>query len=147
MKVVRMLDKIKRVKDKIDDGTGKVIEVLEEVSTTHDDAKDIIEGVKEGKGGKRVVKKGYLFEIRCRKQLEKDGYLVIRSAGSKGVADLVAVGNERIVFVDIKRKEGVSAREREPLEKFVKSAKGFKVAGEFWRLKGEDIAIYPVSCS
>jgi Holliday junction resolvase len=34
--------------------------------------------------------KGAYFERRCRKALEKQGFFVVRSAGSRGPADLVA---------------------------------------------------------
>jgi Holliday junction resolvase len=40
---------------------------------------------------KLLYKKGRMFEYKVKDTLEKDGYFVIRSAGSHSVADLVAI--------------------------------------------------------
>lgn len=55
----------------------------------------------------RSYRKGYRYEQKARKQLEAAGYNVIRSAGSKGPADLVAVkvtmeGYVQILYVQVK---------------------------------------------
>jgi Holliday junction resolvase len=44
-------------------------------------------------------------ERRVRDDLQAAGYYFIRAAGSKGVADLVAVGVEEVLFVQVKRTE------------------------------------------
>ncbi len=54
---------------------------------------------------------GYAFERRVRKMLEGMGYYVIRSAGSKGIADLVALGKSIKVLVQCKRSGAISAEE------------------------------------
>ena len=43
--------------------------------------------------------RGYKFERRVREHLEKQGYWVIRSAGSRGLADLAAFGQSIAVNV------------------------------------------------
>lgn len=44
-------------------------------------------------------------ERRVRNDLVAAGYYFMRAAGSKGVADLVAVGEEQVLFVQVKRTE------------------------------------------
>ena len=62
-------------------------------------------------------RRGYALERRTRLELEADGYRVIRSAGSKGPADLVAWCEELVRFVQVKSgKSPLSRAERERLE-------------------------------
>jgi len=46
-------------------------------------------------------RKGYRFEIRVKKFLEKRGYKVFRAAGSKPL-DLIAVSSDKIYFIECK---------------------------------------------
>lgn len=59
-------------------------------------------------------RRGYLAERRAVAELEREGYLALRVAGSKGPFDVVAVG-ERIRLIQVKRarpgKEGEALRE------------------------------------
>ncbi len=49
-------------------------------------------------------RRGYRIELRVRDLLRKEGYLVLRSAGSKGPADLVAIGkNGEVRLIQVKR--------------------------------------------
>ena len=47
--------------------------------------------------------RGHRAELRAKRVLQDQGFLVIRAAGSKGFADLVAVNAERVRFVQVKR--------------------------------------------
>ncbi|MBT9252190.1 MAG: hypothetical protein KM296_00545 [Brockia lithotrophica] len=47
-------------------------------------------------------RKGRNAEYAVKRKLEKEGYIVIRSAGSHSPADLIAVNEEKIVFVQVK---------------------------------------------
>ena len=60
--------------------------------------------------------RGYNFEYRCRKELESKGFFVVRSAGSKGPADLVAIREGKVLLVQCKLDEGlINAKERDKL--------------------------------
>ncbi|MCS7123263.1 MAG: hypothetical protein RMJ17_01670 [Candidatus Aenigmarchaeota archaeon] len=48
------------------------------------------------------MKKGYRSERKIRKLLEKNGWLVIRAAGSFGDADLVCFKNGKCIFLQVK---------------------------------------------
>ncbi len=66
-------------------------------------------------GGKRVKKKGLDFERRVKRVLEDQGYFVIRSAGSKGVADLVALSRHEKLLISCREKEKFTRAERNML--------------------------------
>jgi len=78
-----------------------------------------------GRSGKAMAMthyaRGAAFERRVRKELEEDGWFVVRSAGSKGVVDLVALrekGNVlRVRLVSCKLNGYVPPAEREQLRK------------------------------
>ena len=55
-------------------------------------------------------RRGSAFERKVKEMLELDGYYVVRSAGSHGVADLVAVKPGEVLFVQCKT-TGISAAE------------------------------------
>lgn len=61
--------------------------------------------------------RGRAFEYRVKAYYEKHGWFVIRSAGSKGVADLVAIAPEGkyIHFVQCKLHGSISPDERQKL--------------------------------
>lgn len=46
--------------------------------------------------------RGATLERRLKKKLEKEGFWVIRAAGSKGVADLVAIKNSQPYLIQVK---------------------------------------------
>ena len=58
----------------------------------------------------KTYAKGCRLENRARTMLEKQGYYVIRSAGSKGVIDLVAVSWRGIKLIQVKSR-GISKAE------------------------------------
>jgi len=55
----------------------------------------------------KAYRYGYLVEHRCRELLQKQGAIVFRSAGSRGVADLIAFFPEtkEIWLVQVKKEE------------------------------------------
>lgn len=55
-----------------------------------------------GQAGHRIYRKGYRFEHRVKKYLEKHGMYVVRSAKSHGVFDLVAVKNGVVYGIQCK---------------------------------------------
>lgn len=61
--------------------------------------------------------KGRYFEYKVKKLYESDGWFVIRAAGSKGVADLVAIAKDgkEVHFIQCKKHGVLSKQEREQL--------------------------------
>jgi len=47
-------------------------------------------------------RKGYRFELKVKKLFERQGYVVYRSAGSKGAADLVALKAGEVLLIQVK---------------------------------------------
>ena len=80
--------------------------------------------------GNRLYRIGKYYEDRARKELEAKGYYVIRSGGSKGIWDLVAIGPSDTILVQVKARTGARPGERELMKKF-KCSPGTKK--EYWR--------------
>ena len=59
--------------------------------------------------------KGCSFEYKARNKLQAAGYLVVRSAGSKGPADLVALRQGEVLLVQAKKNGRLSKREEAEL--------------------------------
>jgi len=47
-------------------------------------------------------RKGHRWELKIKKMWEEKGYVVYRSAGSKGAADLIALKDGKIVLIQVK---------------------------------------------
>lgn len=62
--------------------------------------------------------KGSRNEYRSRRLLEAQGYRVTRAAGSMGEWDLVGIGGERFMLVQVKTRDWPGKREREILGAF-----------------------------
>ncbi len=62
----------------------------------------------------RRYQRGAQLERRLRSRLQREGYFVIRAAGSKGVADLVAIKNSQAYLIQVKS-ERISRSETEKL--------------------------------
>lgn len=60
----------------------------------------------------KLYRRGYLAERRAVAELEREGYLALRVAGSKGPFDVVALG-ESVRFIQVKRVK--PGKEREAL--------------------------------
>lgn len=52
--------------------------------------------------GNSFYKRGATFEYRCKAYLEKHGFFVIRSGGSHGIADLVAIRMGEVLMIQCK---------------------------------------------
>lgn len=96
------------------------------------------EDIIEAKAGKSY-QIGRTFEYRCRDALRNAGYIVIRSAQSKGAADLVALRQGIVLLVQCKtRKDTMSKEEQKELLRVACLAGGLAVLA--WRgRKGEKI--------
>lgn len=55
---------------------------------------------------------GARIENLIRADLERTGYDVVRAAASKGPADLVAIGDGEVLFIQVKRSGKISPAER-----------------------------------
>ena len=76
-------------------------------------------------------RKGTKAERRAKKILEKAGYMVIRSAGSLGCFDSVALGSWGSVrLIQVKKDKPITEEERENLNIMAKEYKKFSV--EYW---------------
>lgn len=49
-----------------------------------------------------LFKRGSHYERKAKKELEQQGYLVVKSGGSKGIFDLWALGNNRLKLIQCK---------------------------------------------
>ncbi len=58
---------------------------------------------------------GYRFERRVMEYLQKRGYYVIRSAGSHGVFDLVAIWNYDVRGIQCKKDGRISREEKDQM--------------------------------
>lgn len=77
-----------------------------------------IHNVKGPWGGGKLPKKGRYFENKARKELEAEGFYVMRSGGSKGLWDLIASRRDKIKFIQVKRNQLPRPKERKRLAKF-----------------------------
>ncbi len=74
---------------------------------------------------KTNYEKGRAKEYRLKKKYEKMGYTVLRTAGSHGFADLIAVGKVTVVFIQSKPKK-FSETQKKKLEEENKWTTGVK---------------------
>jgi len=63
--------------------------------------------------------KGWYREDIIRKQFEKEGHYVVRSAGSKGLWDLVAISSHFIVLIQSKLNSMPTVAEKKAMAEFV----------------------------
>lgn len=76
--------------------------------------------------------RGRAAEHRARKVLEDDGFSVVRSAGSKGLIDLVAWNSVQVRFIQTKRGSArLSGVEREAFAELLVPPGATK---EYWRM-------------
>ena len=54
------------------------------------------------KSGKYLYKRGVHYERQAKKELEKSGYLVIRSSGSHGIFDIWALNDKELKLIQCK---------------------------------------------
>jgi len=72
---------------------------------------------------KRYVR-GRNFEYRVKKYFEAKGYFVVRSAGSKGVFDLIAITDGEIIGIQCKRYGKITENE---LNRIIEVAKKYRI--------------------
>jgi Holliday junction resolvase-like predicted endonuclease len=84
---------------------------------------------------------GRRLEYLARDELQGDGYVVIRSAGSHGPVDLIAWNAERVRFIQVKAGGAIRPKDRATLAALVVPA-GASV--ELWERAehGFDIRVY-----
>lgn len=86
-------------------------------------------------GGSGNYCRGYRAELRAKEELERQGYLVVRAAGSRGPVDLVAVGPDGVRLIQVRRtKNGTSGLTKalKELEK-VPAPQGVSREAWLWR--------------
>lgn len=71
-----------------------------------------------GKGSK-MYRKGCRYERKARRLLESRDYFVVRSGGSRGLFDLVAIGAQDMILIQVKTNRPPRMRERERLSAFI----------------------------
>jgi len=59
------------------------------------------------RGNTNVAKRGYRAELRAIRRLRREGYSTVRSAGSKGVFDVIAYNQKEIKFIQVKKVKDV----------------------------------------
>jgi len=77
-------------------------------------------------------RKGADKERRLKKKLEKEGFWVVRAAGSKGIADLVAIKNSRAYLIQVKH-ERISKLEATKLKEIAASCGAFPIVALYKR--------------
>jgi len=80
--------------------------------------------------GNRFYKIGKYYERKAKLELEAAGYYVIRSAASKGIWDLVAIGKDDVRLVQVKGRSPAKPAERQAMAAF--KCPPF-VSKEYWR--------------
>lgn len=84
-------------------------------------------------GGNKLYKKGLYYENKARKELEAQGFYIIRSAASKGLWDIVAINNNIVRFIQVKTNDLPRLNERKNLANFKCPINSTK---EIWRYFG-----------
>ena len=74
--------------------------------------------------------KGANYERAVKKELEKEGYSVIRSAGSHGIFDLVAWKSDKILFIQVKYLCKATKADIEKLNQIIIPINGRKILWE-----------------
>ena len=72
---------------------------------------------------KRYVK-GRNFEYRVKRYFEAKGYFVVRSAGSKGVFDLIAITDGEVIGIQCKKHGQVS---KDELNRIIEVSKKYRI--------------------
>jgi len=86
-------------------------------------------------------RKGHRWELKIKKMWEEKGYVVYRSAGSKGAADLIALKDGKIVLIQVKVNKKPS---RSEIAKLLKEAKKCKATAliVLWNSKKREVEVY-----
>ncbi len=74
--------------------------------------------------GRKLKRKGLDFERKIKKIFEEKGYYVVRSAGSRGVADLVALNKEEKLLIACKKTGNLTVNAKNRLVETAKKING-----------------------
>jgi len=86
-------------------------------------------------------RKGHRWELKVKKMWEAKGFVVYRSAGSKGAADLIALKDGKIVLIQVKINNKPTRSEVAKLLKKVKKCKATALI-VMWNSKKREIEVY-----
>jgi len=86
-------------------------------------------------------RKGHRWELKIKKIWEEKGYVVYRSAGSKGAADLIALKDGKIVLIQVKVNKKPSRSEVLKLKKEAKKCKATPLL-VLWNSKKREVEVY-----
>jgi len=86
-------------------------------------------------------RKGHRWELKVKKMWEAKGYVVYRSAGSKGAADLIALKDGKIVLIQVKINNKPTREEVAKLQKEAKKCKATALI-VLWNSKKREIEVY-----
>lgn len=67
---------------------------------------------------KKSYPKGTYYERKARKVLEEDEFYVVRSAGSKGIWDLVAINRKKVRLIQVKADSLPTKEEKKTMQLF-----------------------------
>lgn len=89
--------------------------------------------------------KGRAIELKAKKILQADGYLVEKKNASRfqsddfwGIYDLVAVKERTVRFIQIKSNKSDFYKARKEIKQFMQDNKQFKVGSEIWLYEGRN---------
>ena len=97
-------------------------------------------------------RKGYDLEQKARRELEARGYYVVRSAGSHGAVDLVALADDHILLIQVGSLGSKNASDYEKLGR-VKGPPGTGREMWLWRrrvgwgIEAVSVRVHPVHTS
>jgi len=86
-------------------------------------------------------RKGHRWELKVKKMWEAKGYVVYRSAGSKGAADLIALKDGQIVLIQVKVNNKPTRKEVLKLKKEAKKCKATPLL-VLWNSKKREVEVY-----
>jgi len=86
-------------------------------------------------------RKGHRWELKVKKMWEEKDYVVYRSAGSKGAADLIALKDGKIVLIQVKVNRKPTRSEVAKLQKEAKKCKATALI-ILWNSKKREIEVY-----
>ncbi len=73
---------------------------------------------------KTAYRKGRRAEYLLKKELEEAGWFVVRSAGSRGVVDLVALKDDQVLLIQVQMGSYISYEKRQQLKELASRVKG-----------------------
>ncbi len=73
---------------------------------------------------KTAYRKGRRAEYQLKKKLEDEGWFVVRSAGSRGVVDLVALKDDQVMLIQVQTHRYISSDKRQHLQELLRHVKG-----------------------